>query len=155
MALSVRRLGPDDEPILTRLVLENADFELEGHSETPQPLAPDAARRYLANPAVLYWVAFEDEILVGSLCCLVLPMDADSGSALLLHEIGMHHQWRRHGIGRVLVNAMETWMREQGVTEAWVFADNPGAVEFYHACGFKIEDEQPVYLTRSLGKDDA
>ena len=45
---------------------------------------------------------------------------------------------------------MERWMREHGVNEVWVLADNPGAVEFYRACGLGVEDEQPVYMTRAL-----
>jgi ribosomal protein S18 acetylase RimI-like enzyme len=150
MTRSVRRLGPGDEPILSQLATDDAAFDLAERGASRRPLDPEAARRYLANPAVVYWVAFEDTVPVGSLVCLLLPLDAGDGSEVLLYDIGVHHQWRRRGIGRALLTEMERWMQTHGVAEVWVLADNPAAVAFYRACGFAPEDVQPVYMTRRL-----
>ncbi|MGH7530762.1 MAG: GNAT family N-acetyltransferase [Gemmatimonadales bacterium] len=147
---TIRRLGPDDEPILATLALREAEFDLAGRSERLDPLDAAAARAYLANPAVLHWVAWDDTAVVGFLLCHVLPLRSQSGRELLLYEIGVHAGARRRGIGRRLLAVMESWMREQGVHEVWVCADNPDAEAFYRACGFVAAGDQPVYMTRQL-----
>ncbi len=150
MALLIRRLEPGDEPILAMLANEDADFDLKGRGEPLKPLEPEAARRYLENPAVLHWIAAEGEMIVGDLYCLHLPLRSGAASELLLYEIGVRTLWRRRGVGRALLNEMERWMRENRVDEVWVLADNPGAVDFYRACGFSTDDSMAVYMTREL-----
>lgn len=159
MPMSIRRLGPGDEAILSRLAALSGDFDIAGRSEPEQPLGPEAAARYLANPAVLHWVAFAGvepfADPVGDLYCLHLPLGSGEGSELLLYDLGVHWQWRRRGIGRQLIAHMHAWMRANQVNEVWVCADNPEAVAFYRACGFGVETGQPVYMTRSLEPDGA
>lgn len=150
MPITIRRLGSDDEPILKTLAARDADFDLTGRGEPLEPLDAAAARAYLANPAVLHWVAWDGAAVVGFLLCHVLPLRSGAGSELLLYEIGVHAGSRRRGIGRRLLAVMETWMREQAVNEVWVCADNPAAAAFYRACGFVAADDQPVYMTRQL-----
>lgn len=155
MALTVRRLGPGDEALLARLAHEAADFDVAGRGVPLQPLTSEAARRYLTNPAVLHWVAFADSTPIGSLYCILLPLDTEDGGELLLYDIGVHYAWRRQGVGRLLVAEMEDWMDTNGVAVVWVLADNQVAVDFYQTCGFAIEDEQPVYMTRLLNTRDS
>jgi len=151
MAISIRRLGPGDERILELLAEQDADFDLAERGAPLRPLEAAAAARYLANPAVVYWVAVdEDDVVVGVLGCVLVPLRAGDGQELLLYEIGVRSSARRRGVGRALIARMESWMQEHGVAEVWVLADNPEAVEFYRACGFAPEDPQPVYMTRRL-----
>ncbi len=147
MAVSVRRLLPGDESILMHLAIHDADFDLAERTASPRTLSAAAAQRYLANPAALHWIALDDTTIVGSLACILLPLDTDEGHEMLLYDIGVHHEWRRRGIGRALLQEMHRWMREHGVAEVWVLADNPTAVAFYRACGFATDDSQPVYMT--------
>jgi ribosomal protein S18 acetylase RimI-like enzyme len=146
MAIAVRRLVPGDESILESLSVHDADFDLEGRGGGLAPLSRTAARDYLGNPAVLFWVAFEEATPTGFLECLVLPLRAEPGREILLYEIGVHHAQRRKGIGRALLDGMCTWMQANNVSETWVLADNPTAVEFYKACGFSTPDEMSVYM---------
>ncbi len=155
MPLVVRRLGPGDEPILQLLATDDADFDITGRGAPQPPLDFTAARDYLANPAVLHWIAVEGDVVVGDVNCLLLPLRAGAGRELLLYEIGVRESWRRRGIGRALLEVMEQWMHENAVTEVWVLADNAAAVDFYGACGFVTEKLQPVYMTRHLDGRDA
>jgi ribosomal protein S18 acetylase RimI-like enzyme len=148
MPPTIKRLGPGDEAILHSLALEDADFDLDGRGEPLRPLGAEEARTYLANPAVLHWVAQEGERALGFLYCLVVPLRSDDARELLLYEIGVRGEARRHGIGRALLDAMEAWMQTNATKTVWVLADNPTAVAFYRGCGFAVEDEQPVYMTR-------
>ncbi|MDQ3998260.1 MAG: GNAT family N-acetyltransferase [Gemmatimonadota bacterium] len=154
MAVSIRRLSPGDEGILELLATEDADFDVAERAGPLTPLDSAAARAYLANPAVLHWVAVDGEEVVGDLACILLPLRAGEGQELLLYEIGVRSSRRRRGVGRSLLAHMESWMRANGVGEVWVLADNPAAAEFYRACGFAAEDPQPVYMSRKLRTGD-
>ncbi|GAA5530008.1 GNAT family N-acetyltransferase [Herpetosiphon gulosus] len=151
MAITIDRLGVGDEALIQQLALDDAAFGLEPETDEPLTALDDqAARQFLANPAVLYWVAREAELITGFLYCVVVPLRSGEGSEVLLYEIGVHHQWRRKGIGQALLQTMQAWMSERDISAVWVLADNPEATSFYQACGFEIEEEQPVYLVKNI-----
>lgn len=151
-ALVIQRLGPGNEPILNLLAANNPDFDIAGRGAPVQPLSAAAAQRYLCNPAVLHWVAFDNDTLVGDLHCIIIPLSSGDECELLLYEIGVKSEWRRRGVGRLLLTTMERWMRENSVSVVWVLADNPAAVDFYRACSFVGDDSQPIYLTRQVDR---
>lgn len=150
MSVSIRRLGPGDEAILQLLAEQDADFDLDDRGEALPPLKPAQAQRYLANPNVLHWAAFEQNEVVGFLYCSLVMLRSDPGQELLLYEIGVRQRVRRQGVGRALLTHMENWMQNNEVSAVWVLADNAVAVAFYRGCGFATESPQPVYLTRDV-----
>jgi len=150
MDVSIRRLGPGDEAILELLAREDEDFDLRGRGQPLEPLKPVMAQRYLANPAVLHWVAQTGETIVGFLYCVHLPLRSGIGHEVLLYEIGVRQSARRKGIGRALIEHLARWMQANGAAVVWVTADNDVARDFYRACGFTIEGDQPVYMTREV-----
>ncbi len=151
MAVTIKGLSAGDEAILEFLAVHDADFDLEDRGAPKQPLKPKNAKRFLEHPDVLLWVALDENAIVGFLQCNVIFLRSSVGLELLLYEIGVHQDWRRRGIGRALLNHMETWMQENKVDVVWVLADNQEAVEFYRSSGFEIEDPQPRYMLRELG----
>ncbi len=150
MSLSCKLLGPNDVPLLEHLARNDPAFDLDGRGEPLEPLSPQAAQRFLADPAVLFWVARDGEDIAGFLYCLLVPLRSSDEQELLLYEIGVRSEWRRKRVGRLLLDHMEGWMRTNGVREVWVCADNPAAVEFYRACEFSAAGDQPVYMTRRV-----
>ena len=150
MAISIKLLSAGDESILEFLALHDADFDLDDETAPRQPLEPETAKRFLENPDVLFWVAFDEVNPIGFLQCNVLALRSVNGLELVLYEIGVHRAWRRHGVGRALLNQMETWMRENNIDTVWVLGDNQGAVEFYRSSGFEIETPQPTYMLAIL-----
>jgi hypothetical protein len=42
---------------------------------------------------------------------------------------------------------MREWMTANEVHQAWVPADSDGAVDFYAACGFVVDEDQAVQMT--------
>jgi ribosomal protein S18 acetylase RimI-like enzyme len=151
MTVSIKRLGAGDEAILEFLALHDAEFDLEDRGTPQQPLELEKAKRFLENPDVLLWAAFDDAAVIGFLQCNMIHLRSNQAHELLLYEIGVHRALRRRGIGRALLNQMETWMRENSVDVVWVLADNQEAVEFYRSSNFEIEDPQPRYMLRELG----
>lgn len=137
MPITIRRLGPGDAAVLAAIAADAPLFELDGSGEPDPPLTDAAADAYLAEPAVLHWVAEEDELVLGELLCHLLPMPWAPGSEVLLYAIGVRSGHRRRGIGRALIDELRHWMRDAGVPTVWVLADNPGAEAFYEGCGFR------------------
>ena len=146
MSFAVRLLGAGDEAALEVLAREDADFDVDdrGHAhEAPR----EHARAFLADANVLCWACEQGGAIVGFLHCTIVRKR--DGVELLLYEIGVRRAERRRGVGRALVAAMDEWMRAHDVHEAWVLADNDGAVAFYRACGFAVSDDTAVYMTRA------
>lgn len=152
MAMKIRRLRSGDEAVIRWLAARDADYDLEGRGHPRTPLNPEALRAYLANPAVLHWVAQEQERIDGFLQCVVIPLRAGAGEELLLYEIGVHRDHRREGVGTALVESMYVWMHEHRVDDVWVLADNPDAVSFYESVGFRVADEMSTYMTAKAGE---
>lgn len=148
MKISVRRLGPGDEAVLSVLANEDGDFDVEGRERTHRALSAEAARDFLADSSVLFWVAQSGEAVIGFLFCYDLKMRRGVGREVLLYEIGVRKDHRRKGVGRRLQGSRAAWMKENEVSEAWVLADNPDAIEFYRKCGFKEAAELAVYMTK-------
>lgn len=150
MTVSIRRLGPGDEAILELLARDDADFDLDGRGGALTPLSLSMAQRYLASPSVLHWVALHEGMVIGFLYCGIVLLRSDPGQELLLYEIGVRRAFRRKGVGRTLLQHMESWMQQNGVREVWVCADNQIALDFYRSCGFGSSESQPIYLTREI-----
>jgi len=149
----IRRLGPDDVAVLTLLAREDEDFDLAGRGHERLPLSPEAARAFLGDPRLLTWVAEVDGAVVGFLSAHHLRLRSGGGSEALLYEIGVREQSRLQGIGRALIAALRSWMREAGVSYVWVLADSHEARRFYEACGFRLGMGTAIYL--EAGAEDA
>ena len=148
--ISVRLLGPGDEAVLALLNAEDADFDLEGRGGPGRPLAAADTVAYLADPAVRHWVAEEDGRVIGFNLCYVLRRRNDAAREVLLFEIGVRQGARRRGAGRAMVAAMRDFMEREAIEEAWVLADNPGAIAFYAACGFVVDEEHGTQMLLTL-----
>ncbi len=150
MTITVRLLGPGDEAVLVLLSEHEEAFDIEGRGEPSSPLSAADAAAYLADPAVLHWVAEEAGAVIGFNLCYVLRRRCEAPRELLLFEIGVRQDARRRGAGRALVEEMRGWMQRERVTETWVLADNPGAIAFYAACGFARDTEQGLQMLLTL-----
>jgi ribosomal protein S18 acetylase RimI-like enzyme len=145
--LTVRRLAPGDERVLALLARDDEDFDIADRGKPRRCLSPAAARAYLKDPHVLHWVAERDGRILGHVYFHILRKRAGDPLELLLYEIGVRAEARRDGVGRALLGEARAWMRAHRVREAWVLADNPGAVRFYRACGYRVAPDAPTYLT--------
>jgi len=146
----VRRLLPGDEDAVMRLTAIDHRFEHDpAISSTSAPLDFEAARDFLADPAVLYWIAEHDEQPIGMLHCYVLRLPHAGGPReVLLYDLGTDIDWRRRGIARSLVETMEDHMAADGIQEVWLGAVGT-AVDFYRACDFASSDEH--FMEKSVG----
>jgi GNAT superfamily N-acetyltransferase len=149
MQVSIRRLGPGDEPILELLAREDGDFDIEARSESLEPLGPAAAAAYLADANVLHLIAVVGDVIAGHVTGHVLRLRGGDATEFLLYEIGVRAAYRRNGVGSALVEAMCGWVRKQGMRYSWVLADNAAAVEFYRACKYEAPPDMAVFMGRA------
>jgi len=145
----VRRLGPDDGGLLVRLAETDNLFEEDTSVPPSGEFTYDAARSFLGDPTVLFWLAESGGGTVGFLHCYIQRRrTAGPWAELLLMEMGTHVEYRRRGVGRSMLAVMEDWMRGNGVEEVWVPA-NLYATGFYEKCGF-AKDEGEI-LVKAVG----
>jgi ribosomal protein S18 acetylase RimI-like enzyme len=106
-----------------------------------EPIVPERAAAYLADPAHLLILAMNDGQAIG-MAMAVVHKHPDKPEELYVDEIGVAPEFRRRGVARLLMDAMVGWGQERGCTEAWLGTeiDNVAARALYrrYAKGQKI-----------------
>jgi ribosomal protein S18 acetylase RimI-like enzyme len=113
-----------------------------GRSLDEEVALPDTEwqRRAIANAAGVTscgFLAFKDDVPCG-LVVGILPHSHDAE----LHGLWVAQNIRRHGTGRMLVQAVCDWARERGAKQITlkVIASNHSAIALYRATGFALRE---------------
>jgi len=138
-ALTLRRLGPGDEPLVVA-----ASHLFDG------PARIEATTRFLAEPGHHLILATVDGQPAGFVSG-VETTHPDKGTEMFLVELAVDEAHRRRGIGRALVEALAEQARIVGCYGMWVLteADNGAALATYRAGGAG-PPEPTVMLTWSF-----
>lgn len=67
---------------------------------------------------------------------------ADAGRAALVHSVLVAPAYRRRGLGRLLMRAVEDAATRAGY--CMVYLSTPDRADFYRACGYHVADAAPV-----------
>ena len=140
-SIRIRRIEPSDGPALR-------DLRLRSIAESPdafgQPL--DEAR---ARPDIEWWRSARQSSHGESRTWLIAEEAGRTvglvqgrkrrPATLMLFSMWVDPTVRRLGVGRMLIEALETWGEDWGADETllWVMADNLAAIEFYRDLGFE------------------
>jgi aminoglycoside 6'-N-acetyltransferase I len=126
MQLEIKKLTAGEQAILDRVAEDVFD----------EPIRPDWAAAYLADPRHHMFVAIEAGVVVGQVAA-VSYRHPDKAPELFIDEIGVTPALRRRGIGRRLLEEMLALGRVLGCKEAWVGTehDNQAARRLYESCG--------------------
>ena len=135
----IRRLGRGDEHVVAAA----------GHLFDSAPL-DDATRAVLADPARHLLLATVAGRAAGFVSGVEL-VHPDKGTEMLLYELAVDDPFRRHGIGRELVAALERLARERGCYGMFVLVDddNEGARATYASAGGSVTS-RPLMIDWSL-----
>lgn len=104
---------------------------------------PDAdLARALGGPSSTVLGAVADEQLLGAV------MVGHDGHRGWVYYLAVRPEHRRHGVGRALMEAAESWLQGQGIPklQLMVRADNTAVTEFYQRLGYV--DQQVAVLGR-------
>ena len=128
VAIEIRRLGPEDAPILERIAADVFD----------EPVRPDRLAAYLAEPGHHLWVAIADGQVVAQ-AAAVVHRHPDKPTEFYVDEVGVTPALQRQGIARRMLEEMFAFARSIGCEEAWVGTepDNAAARGLYKRLGGK------------------
>jgi ribosomal protein S18 acetylase RimI-like enzyme len=115
------------------------------------PVQPELAARYLANPGNLLAVALQDGVVVG-MGSAIAYVHPDKPLQLFINEVGVSERYRRQGLGKRLMHALLEHGRTMGCTEAWVATEenNAAARALYTAMNGTEDADHAVVYTWQL-----
>lgn len=84
-------------------------------------------------------VASANDEVVGMCTAQTLISTAEGGRVALVEDLVIAPEFRRHGIGKKLMAAIEEWAKAQGVSRLQLLADhtNQPALDFYDMIGWQ------------------
>ena len=129
MALTIQLFTPNIAKELSKMIfLVISQLEKENPSLNYQLVRDEDQPKELIKAAEKgkMWVAFENNIIVGTL----------SLEDKRLRRFSVHPNYQRQGIGRKLINIVIQYMKKNFITEIWVGAIMR-AVPIYEKLGFK------------------
>jgi aminoglycoside 6'-N-acetyltransferase I len=132
----IRLLGPGDASALDSVAPDVFDNAID----------PRWTAEFLVDPRHHLAVAIIDDRVVG-MASAVHYVHPDKAPQLWINEVAVAAPYRRHGIGRRLVQALLERGRELGCSEGWVGTEpgNAAARRLYAAAG-GVEDPKPFVL---------
>ncbi len=149
MDYTIRRAQGSDYEALCRVLAEADNMHLAALPFLFQPTEqPVRSGEYLeqllaANPQALYLVVEAGGQIIGALLAdppqsPSLPMFTPRRT-VMIEVLAVAAAWRRQGVGRALMAAVEAWAAEQRVDdlELNVYEFNTGAIAFYQALGYQ------------------
>ena len=92
-----------------------------------------ALRMIIERPSAAAWVADAAGQVVGMVSAQTVVSTAEGGESAWVEDVIVQNDWRKRGIGRQLIDAVEAWCRGRGITRMQLLADstNEEAMEFY------------------------
>jgi aminoglycoside 6'-N-acetyltransferase I len=124
--IEIRRLGPDDAGVLSRVAEDVFDAAID----------PARLATFLAAPDHLLIVAVEDGLVIGQIAAVILH-HPDAPDELYIDNLGVAPAWKRRGIGTRLLDAAVALGRAMDCDQAWVLTEpeNLPALRFYEKSG--------------------
>lgn len=133
----------DDLPQLADLLAELFTQESDFQPERDRQLR--GLRLILDNPAMgrLFVLRIAGKV-AGMANALIALSTAEGGRVLLLEDVIVAREHRGGGYGQRLVEHVQAWAQEQGMTRITLLADrdNHAALDFYRRLGF-----EPSHMT--------
>lgn len=83
-------------------------------------------------------VALHDDEIVGMCSVQILISTAEGGEVALVEDVVVDAAWRGEGVGSALLEALQRWGQERGLSRLQLLADrgNTSALDFYYRRGW-------------------
>jgi len=120
-----------DVPAMAGLLAEL--FAIETEFAVDRAKQERALRMIIERPSAAAWVAEVDGRIEAMVTAQTVVSTAEGGESVWIEDVMVREAFRRRGIGRKLVQAVEQWCLGRGVTRMQLLADgsNEAAMEFY------------------------
>jgi ribosomal protein S18 acetylase RimI-like enzyme len=110
--------------------------QTEGIGLSDADAKENIAQFLVHNPGTSF-VAYDNNLLAGAVLC------GNDGRRGYIHHLAVARTHRHQGIGRMLVESCLSKLGEVNIHKChlFVFADNPGAIEFWEKIGWEQRGE--------------
>jgi aminoglycoside 3-N-acetyltransferase I len=125
---TTRRLRPGDEDQARELFAMMA----EAFGEAAEPLADEYVAQLLGSGSFWAVAALESDRVVGGITAHTLPMTRAQAAELFVYDLAVHEDFRRRGLGGLLVGTLRAEAALAGIGAVFVAADEEDA----HALAF-------------------
>jgi GNAT superfamily N-acetyltransferase len=127
----IRAAKAADVPAMAGLLADL--FKVETEFAVDRTKQERALRMIIERPSAAAWVAECGGQVVGMVTAQTVVSTAEGGESVWIEDVIVRDGWRRKGIGRRLVQAVEQWCAGRGVTRMQLLADggNEDAMAFY------------------------
>lgn len=131
MSCVIRAAKAADVPAMAGLLADL--FKVETEFAVDRTKQERALRMIIERPSAAAWVAECGGQVVGMVTAQTVVSTAEGGESVWIEDVIVRDGWRRKGIGRRLVQAVEQWCAGRGVTRMQLLADggNEDAMAFY------------------------
>jgi aminoglycoside 6'-N-acetyltransferase I len=131
MTTEIRRIGPGDEALLTRVAGDVFDEAID----------PVRLSAFLAEPRHLMVLAIADDGLVVGQARAIIHLSPDEPDGLYIDNMGVDPAFQRRGLGGRLLDELLAWGRERGCAFAWLATetDNLPARALYDSRGAQAQ----------------
>ena len=137
----IRRIGPDELPLMRELNALFADAFDDRESYARRPPGDDYLRRLLARHEVLALVALASGRVVGGLVAYELTKFEQERSEIYIYDLAVSADHRREGIATALIQHLGALAAGRGAWVIYVQADHGDepAIALYEKLGVREE----------------
>jgi len=141
MTLSIKRITNVDEVFIASINSLLLDED--------QTWDHEQGAKFLANPDNALFVGFWDDTAAGFLSANRLQRFDKRKAEVLIYDVGVHEDFRRRGIGKALIEAVNSWGKEVGADQVWVLTNpsNIPAMALYESMGGEADPEAITMFT--------
>jgi GNAT superfamily N-acetyltransferase len=140
--MEIRILQPGDDDVLGNVGPDVFDSALDRR----------ATDEFLRDSRHHIVVAIDDGVVVGFASAVHYAHPDKPSPELWINEVGVASTYRRHGVGKAILQTLLDHARNLGCVEAWVLTDraNHGAMRLYGSIGAIEAPTEQVMLTFRL-----
>jgi GNAT superfamily N-acetyltransferase len=142
MAIEIRVLEANEASVLDQVAAGVFD----------NPIVPESARAFLADPRHHLAVALDGGIVVGFASGVQLLHPDKAYAEMFINEVGIAPDHQGQGLAKRVMRALLQRAQEVGCNQAWVLTsrNNEPAMKLYAAVGGKEEDQDSAMFTVPL-----
>lgn len=138
---SIRAIGPDDVPLMHRMLRMFGEAFNDAESYTSTPPTDGYSRRLLASGHFIALVALDDDDVIGGLAAYELNKFEQERSEIYIYDLAVAEGHRRRGIATALIHELKTIAASRGAYVIFVQADlgDDAAIALYTKLGAREE----------------
>lgn len=153
--MSIRRIGPDDIPIVHGLLVDFAKFEGVDNAGVTKEALQEVL---FGSEPCLYGFVAEDQGEIVGVAMVYKTFSTWMGTVgLFIQDLYVRPEFRGRGHGKALLRALAEFAKERNYERIdwWVLDWNENALRFYETQGAEILDGWVIHrLTRPAAYED-